>query len=278
MLALSQGAHIVLDKSFFPGTSALIIPRTADGRVLFAIPWHERTLIGTTDTPVSTPAAEPRPLASEIEFLLAHTARYLECKAGPRDILSTFAGLRPLVRSGKRRNTAKLSRSHCVEVSASGLVTITGGKWTTCRRMAEDTVNEAARRAGLPERPSRTVDLPLHGWTKVIDGGAPFAAYGADAPDLAALCDAMAGGHDRLHPRLPYCRGHVRWAVRHEMACTLEDVWSRRLRALVLDARAAMEAAPEVACLMAAELGKDAGWEAAQVAAFGELAAGYVVS
>jgi len=277
LLTLSQGAHIVLEKKFLPGKSALIVPRTADGRVLFAIPWHDRTLIGTTDTPASTVVAEPRPLSAEIEFLVEHAARYLACKAGPGDILSAFAGLRPLVKSGSGRNTAKLSRSHRIEISKSGLVTITGGKWTTCRQMAEDTVNEAAKTGGLPSRPCCTAELPLHGRTEAVDRDAPFAAYGADAAELRSMCDTTAGGHEPLHPRLPYCAGQIHWAVRHEMAQRLDDVLSRRLRALLLDARAAMEMAPQVARIMAAELDRDAAWESAEVAAFRELAAGYLV-
>ena len=274
LLTLSQGAHIVLDKTFLPGDCALMSPRTADGRVFFAIPWRNRTLIGTTETPVAQAVVEPRPLRDEIEFLLAHAARQLARKPGAADVLSVFAGLRPLVKAAAGKSTSALSRSHRVVISPSGLVSITGGKWTTYRQMAEDTMDQAAIIGGLPPRPSPTKNLNLHGWQESGECPTEFAEYGADADALRGLC----AGDDAslLHPRLPYRAGEVRWAVRHEMARTLEDVLSRRLRALLLDARASIEMAPRVAQIMAEELGRDAAWETQQVAAFGELAEDYL--
>jgi glycerol-3-phosphate dehydrogenase len=269
LLTLSQGAHIVLDKSFLPGDCALIIPRTSDGRVFFAIPWHDRVLLGTTDTPVAEAVLEPRPLRAEIEFLLAHAARHLATAPTTKDILSAFAGLRPLVKGGVGK-TSKLSRGHRVVVEPSGLVSLIGGKWTTSRLMAEDAMNQAAASGGLTERPSSTKTLRLHAWREPGDGDPLLAEYGADAEELLALCETA--GDKPLHPRLPYCVGQVHWAVRQEMARTLEDVLSRRLRALVLDARAAIEIAPRVAHIMAAELGRDEDWEKQQVADFRALA------
>jgi glycerol-3-phosphate dehydrogenase len=277
LLVSSQGAHIVLDKSFLPGDCALMSPYTADGRVFFAIPWHGRVLIGTTDTPAPKAVLEPRPLREEIEFLLAHAARHLARKPGPSDILSAFAGLRPLIDGGSGRKTSMLSRSHRVVVSPSGLVTITGGKWTTYRQMAEDTVNRAAAFGSLPARPSPTHDLKLHGWEETIKREAIFSEYGADALALCALCESTADGTAPLHPRLPYRMGQVRWAVRREMARTLEDTLSRRLRVLPVDAQASLEAATQVAGLMAAELGRDATWESQQVSKYRELVSGYLV-
>lgn len=278
LLAVSQGAHIVLDKTFLPGECALMSPHTADGRVFFAIPWHGRTLIGTTDTPVSTVATEPRPLRSEIEFLLTHASRHLTRKPVAADVLSAFAGLRPLVKASRNgRPTASLSRSHRVVVSRSGLVSIAGGKWTTYRQMAEDTIDEAAAVGGLPPRPSPTATLKLHGWRESAGPDAVFAEHGSDAEALRAFCDATPEGNTLLHPHLPYCAGEVIWAVRHEMARTLADVLSRRLRALVLDARASVAIAPQVAQIMAKELGRDAEWENQQVTAFRELAATHLV-
>ena len=297
LLTLSQGAHIVLDKSFLPGDCALMSPRTADGRVFFAIPWRNRTLIGTTETPVSQAVVEPRPLRDEIEFLLAHAARQLARKPGAADILSAFAGLRPLVKTDAGKPTSALSRSHRVVVSPSGLVSITGGKWTTYRQMAEDTMDQAATIGGLPPRPSPTANLKLHGCPSdssmlgrrrgdesqiekksetphVVSYD--FDEHGVDANEVRALCKSAPDGDEPLHPRLPYRAGEVRWAVRHEMARTLEDVLSRRLRALLLDARASIEMSPRVARIMAEELGRDAAWENRQVAAFGELAEGYL--
>ena len=268
-LAPSQGAHIVLDRSFLPGRHALIVPRTSDGRVFFAIPWHDHTLVGTTDTEISTVSLEPRPLQAEIEFLIEHATECLEKKPTTSDILSVFAGLRPLVKSSGK-STAHLSRSHEIVVSASGLVSIIGGKWTTARQMAEDTIDRAVGIGGLPAKPSRTKDLRLHGWREKNDG--EFSAYGTDADAVAALCK-----HDQpLHPRLSYRAGQVRWAVRHEMARTVEDVLSRRLRALLLDAKAAEDMAPAVAKIIAEELGRDEAWQKQQTGDFQALAKQYL--
>jgi glycerol-3-phosphate dehydrogenase len=273
LLTLSQGAHIVLDKSFLPGGCALIIPRTSDGRVFFALPWHDHALLGTTDTMVSDAALEPRPLKLEIEFLLAHAARYLAKAPGAADILSAFAGLRPLVKSGVRK-TSKLSRSHQVVVAPSGLVSLIGGKWTTSRLMAEDSVDQAAVVGGLAAQSSSTKTLRLHGWREAGESKLEFAEYGTDTAELIALCKKV--GDQLLHPRLPCRVGQVHWAVRQEMARTVEDVLSRRLRALMLDASAAIEMAPQVARIMATELGRDEAWEKRQISDFQELAKHYL--
>jgi glycerol-3-phosphate dehydrogenase len=273
LLTLSQGAHVVLDKSFLPGGCALIIPRTSDGRVFFALPWHDHALLGTTDTMVSKAMLEPRPLGAEIEFLLTHAARYLAKAPAAADILSAFAGLRPLVKGGAGK-TSKLSRSHQIVVAPSGLVSIIGGKWTTSRLMAEDTVNQAAVAGGLAARLSTTKDLRLHGWCEA-DGSKPeLVEYGADAGELSVLCKKV--GDKLLHPRLPHRVGQVHWAVRQEMARTVEDVLSRRLRVLMLDAQAAIEMAPQVARIMAAELGRDEAWEKQQESDFRKLAQHYL--
>jgi glycerol-3-phosphate dehydrogenase len=290
----SQGAHIVLDRAFQPGTSAIMVPHTDDGRVLFAVPWHGRVVVGTTDTPLEGAPLEPRPLAEEIDFLLEHAARYLARDPRPSDILSCFAGIRPLVK-GDAASTASLSRDHTVLVSTSGLVSITGGKWTTYRRMGRDAVNAAAPVAGLPEKASRTETLHLHGYVAgaaVATGrskgsrassarGAgpappPWDVYGADASELRRLAKEEPALVQRLHPRLPYRAAHVVWAARREMARTVEDVLARRTRALLLDARASVQAAPRVAELLARELGRDAAWRDAQVEAYAALARGYL--
>lgn len=272
LLTTSQGAHLVLDKSFLQGSCALAAPRTADGRIFFAIPWHERVLIGTTETAVSSIEAEPRPLRSEVEFLLNHAAQHLTRAPSTSDILGAFAGLRPLLKRPDGRPTSTLPRSHLVEVAQSGLVTVTGGKWTTYRQMAEDAVTRAAEVGKLPVRETRTKDLQLHGAQQGVVYNGHFASYGDDALAVQALCN----GQDSrlLHPELPYLAGEVQWSVRHEMARTIADVLSRRMRALLLNTRASMAIAPEVAGIMAAELKRDGAWIEQQVKSFCELAHG----
>jgi glycerol-3-phosphate dehydrogenase len=279
LLTPSQGAHLVLDRSFLPGTSAMLVPRTDDGRVLFTIPWHDRVLVGTTDTPVAEVAIEPRPLREEIAYLLDHVARYLDRSPRASDVLSTFAGLRPLLRGRIGGSTAKLSREHAVVVSNSGLITITGGKWTTYRRMAIDAVDHAVRVGGLPDRPSTTDRLKLHGWVADPDEtDDALAVYGSDASALRALCSERVEWDQPLHVRLPYRAGEVVWAGRHEAARTVEDVLARRTRALFLDARASIEAAPSVAAILGAETARDRDWQDRQVIEFRELARGYLVA
>ena len=277
LLTPSQGAHLVLDRAFLPGTTAMLVPRTDDGRVLFAIPWHDRVLVGTTDTPVDDVTVEPRPLREEVAYMLDYAARYLKHAPTPADVLSTFAGLRPLIRTRVRRATAKLSREHAVIVSDSGLVTITGGKWTTYRRMAIDAIDQAVRVGGLPARPSPTAELLLHGWREQSTGPASsFSIHGSDAGSLAALCDERTEWNQLLHPSLPYRAGEVIWAARHEAARTVEDVLARRTRALFLDARASMEAAGLTAALLAQELGRASNWQEKQLCEFNKLAERYL--
>lgn len=274
----SQGVHIVLPRKFQPGASAIMVPKTDDGRVLFAVPWYDRVIVGTTDTKLESASLEPRALPEEIEFLLTHAARYLTMDPEPEDVLSVFAGLRPLVRADDAENTAAISRDHSVIVSPSGLVTLTGGKWTTYRKMGEDVVNQAAVVAGLSERPSVTEKLRLHGWiTHSEERSGELSEYGSDAPAINRLIKERPELGDPLHATLPYVGAEIVWATRHEMARSVEDALSRRTRALLLGARAAAEIAPRVASLMAEELGRDASWEAEEVAAFRSLAAEYVL-
>ncbi len=271
----SQGVHLVLDHSFLPGSSAIMVPRTRDGRVLFAIPWHGRALLGTTDTPIEEPGLEPRPLQEEIDFILETAARYLVRDPTAADVRSMFVGIRPLVGGGDG-STAELSRDHTIQISRSGLITIAGGKWTTYRHMAEDVVNQAATLADLEPRPCVTRRLPIHGYHRQAEKFGDLAFYGADAPALADLERHDAGLTRRLHPDLRVTAGEVVWAARYEMARTVEDALARRSRSLLLDVRAAASAAPEAARLMARELGRPADWRKAQVEAFRDLAGGYL--
>ena len=277
MVYPSQGAHIVLDKSFLCGDHAIIVPRTSDGRVLFAIPWHEHTLVGTTDTPVEQATLEPVPLEQEIDFMLNTASQYLAKKPTKDDILSTFAGIRPLLRSGDKKNSASLSRDHSIQIDRTGLVNIAGGKWTTYRNMAEHCVDEAATLACLTERPSVTKHLNIHGHDRKAERFGSLAFYGSDAPLIQEMIRADARLGEALHPALPYCAAEVVWAAREEMARSVEDVLARRIRALFLNARAAMQMAPRVARILAVELGRDQRWQENQIQQFQEVARGYLV-
>jgi len=277
LIAPSQGIHLVFDGSYLPGGSAIMVPHTSDGRVMFAIPWHGHTVVGTTDTPIPEPLLEPRPHEEEIDFVLETAGRYLRRPITRKDVRSVFVGIRPLVRSGDARSTASLSRDHTIHIDPSGLLTITGGKWTTYRNMAEDGVNQAAAIARLPEKPCPTRNLNIHGFHRQAAKFGPLAVYGSDAlliQDLARAEPALAAP---LHPALPSCGAEVVWAARFEMARTVEDVLARRTRALFLDARAAIEMAPRAAELLARELGRDEAWRDAQVAAFRAVAEGYLI-
>jgi glycerol-3-phosphate dehydrogenase len=275
MISPSQGIHLVFNGSFLPGATAIMVPHTSDGRVMFAIPWHGHTLVGTTDTPVAAPTLEPLAMEQEVDFLLSTASRYLTKKPTRADVLSVFAGVRPLVRSSDGTNTAALSRDHVVHIDKSGLVTVCGGKWTTYRKMAEDCVDQAAMLAHLEERASITEHLHIHGFHDSPTSLGDLSGYGADAPKILKLAEADPGLAERLHPALPYIAAEVVWAVRAEMARTLEDVLARRTRALFLNARAALETAPAVAELMARELGAGEAWKAHQFAAFEAIAANY---
>jgi glycerol-3-phosphate dehydrogenase len=275
LVAPSQGAHLVLAGSFLPGECALIVPKTSDGRVLFAIPWHGQTLIGTTDVAISKAELEPRATLEEIDFILETAGRYLAKPPTRADVLSVFAGIRPLVKAGGAANTAALSRDHTIRVDRQRLLTITGGKWTTYRNMAEDAVDQAAALGKLPPRSCRTKTLRLHGWRDGAAPSDPLAIYGSDADAIRDLQRTNPALSARLHPDLPYTVAEVVWAARNEMARTVDDVLSRRTRALFLNAKAAQAMAPSVAECLASTLGRDASWSMAEVEAFRTLAGSY---
>ena len=278
MIAPSQGIHLVFDGSFLPGDSAIMVPRTSDGRVLFAIPWHQHTLVGTTDTPIAAATLEPVAMEQEVEFILSTAALYLARAPTRADILSVFAGIRPLVRVTGATSTAALSRDHVIHIDQSGLLTICGGKWTTYRHMAEDCVNQAATLAELPERPCVTHHLNIHGCHPAANKFGALAAYGSDALEVRKLMDAHPHLAEPLHPALPYVKAQVVWAARSELARTVEDVLARRTRALFLNARAAIQMAPAVADLLAPELDWEESRKTQEVAVFRAVAANYIVS
>lgn len=279
LIAPSQGIHLVFDRKFLPSETALMIPKTSDERVLFAIPWHEHVLVGTTDTPLEKAEIEPHPQEKEIEFILETAKNYLETAPRREDILSVFVGIRPLVKAENSNNTATLSRDHTIEIDKANLLTITGGKWTTYRRMAEDAINQAAKLARLPEKKCVTENLKIHGAIDSKTDENDFDVYGTDADEIKKLIEENAALGEKLHEDLPYCKAEIVWAVRNEMAETLEDVLARRTRALFLNARAAMEIAPQVAELMAEESGKESAeiWIQEQIQIFGETAQNYTV-
>lgn len=261
MVAASQGIHLVLPKELYPGETAMIVPKTSDGRVIFFVPWHDHILVGTTDTAIPDAVAEPSPQPQEIQFLLETAAEYLSRPPTIHDVLSIFTGIRPLVKGDKSSRTASLSRDHVIRLSTSKLITITGGKWTTVRKMAEDCVDKAIETGNLSATPCVTESLRM------------------DGPDQSAI-DQLEQDDPALaqpvHPSLDMRRSQVIWAVRNEMARTVEDVLARRSRTLFLNARLALDAAPAVAEILSNELGTDSAWRDEQIAAFEAVARHYL--
>jgi glycerol-3-phosphate dehydrogenase len=277
MVRPSQGVHVVLDKSFLNSESALMIPKTSDGRVLFAVPWHEHLLVGTTDTPLDEHSLEPRALKAEVDFIMGTAASYFKRKPLEKDILSVFSGLRPLAAptNGEGNSTKEISRDHKLIVSAKGLITITGGKWTTYRRMAEETVNLAITHAGLESKACVTQNLSIHG-SLTTKGDHHLDIYGSDRSKIEALIAQDPSLSNKLNQAFPYTEAEVLWSARNEMAETVEDILSRRLRVLFINAQAAKDMAPRVASLLAKELSADKTWESNQIETFNKLANGYI--
>ena len=264
LVSPSQGIHLVVETAFFPGTDAMMIPKTDDGRVLFAVPWHNKVVLGTTDTPVETAVIEPKPLEEEIAFILKHINRYCIHTILRSDVKSVFVGLRPLVKIKGTRRTALLSRDHTLIVSPTGLVTVTGGKWTTYRKMAEDAVENAAFISKQEKRECKTRTLPIG---NTVEKTKQMADLIIQDPTWAAP----------IHSDYPYTKAEIIYAIRYEMAVTVEDVLARRTRLLFLDTHAALESAVLVAELMAIELKKEASWKDEQLSAFKELAKQYLL-
>ncbi len=274
IIAPSQGVHLVIDKSFLPGETAIMIPHTDDGRVLFAVPWHGKIILGTTDTPVDHASSEPIAQDDEIDYILTHIGRYLSKDPTRNDVLSVFAGLRPLVKSVSKI-TATLSREHQITESDSGLVTITGGKWTTYRKMAEELIDLVCKKFNT-ETKCITKDLKIHGWTDSVDYNNPRYFYGADAESIELIMKEDPSMSEKIHPDLPYTFAEIIWSVRNEMCMTVEDALSRRTRSLLLNAKASMEVAEKVARIIAQEKQLNENWIINQVNQFKLIAKNYL--
>ena len=256
----SQGVHIVLDGSFLQGRSAIMIPKTDDGRVLFAIPWYGKVVAGTTDTPLEKISEEPVALEEEINFILRTAARYLVKAPAKKDILSVFAGLRPLASDPDNpQSTKEISRRHKIIVSKSGLITITGGKWTTYRCMAEETLDRAIREGLIEKKKCVTKEFLLD---KIdgVDMDNRLKIYGSGAVEIEALVREHPESGSRISEALPYTLAEIIWICRNEMVVNVEDIIARRTRSLLLDARESEKAAPLIAGIMARELGHDKSW------------------
>jgi glycerol-3-phosphate dehydrogenase len=281
MVRPSQGVHLVVDSSFLGGEDAIMIPKTSDGRVMFGVPWHNRVILGTTDIPVKEFVLEPMAREEEIDFILETAGRYLTKKPQRKDVLCVFAGLRPLAApkvNTDESKTKEISRSHKLLVSQTGLLTITGGKWTTYRKMAEDTVDLAVKRNGLPPGKCQTRHLKIHGYLENSNDASWLAVYGSDQDDILRLQKDNPAYAEKLHDGFDFTVGEVVWAVRNEMAMTIDDVLARRIRALYIDARVSVEMAPGIASIMARELKKDKTWEGAQIQEYTEMAKAYILS
>ncbi|MRT94698.1 glycerol-3-phosphate dehydrogenase/oxidase [Ancylomarina sp. 16SWW S1-10-2] len=278
VVCVSQGVHLVLDKEFVPNEYAIMIPKTSDGRVLFAVPWHNKVVVGTTDVQKENAELEPQALEEEIDFILETAGRYLTKAPKRSDVKSVFAGLRPLAApTGEGKKTKEISRGHKIYTSEAGLVTITGGKWTTYRQMAEDVVDTASKVSSYPMKKSITRNLAIHGWKMNVDLNDPLYFYGSDSEKILVLAREDKNLGSYLSKDLGIIKAQVVWAARHEMARTVEDFLSRRTRALLLDAKESSRIAPEVAALLAKELGFDSNWEADQVEKYQTLALRYVL-
>jgi len=275
-ICVSQGVHLVLDKKFYPSSEALMIPETSDGRVLFAVPWHDKVVLGTTDTPVEEASLEPQALEKEIAFILETAGNYLSTKPQRSDVLSVFAGLRPLaVPKNGDQKTKEISRSHKIIVSASKLFTILGGKWTTYRKMGEDMVTRIEKELKWEHKKPATASLHIHGFTADTNWKDPLYFYGSDAPLIRQQMNGTA--NEWLSEELKIHSAQIRWAIEHEMARTVEDFLSRRTRALLLNAKESQRIAPECAAIMAIVLGKDEQWKKDQVETFNKLAEQYIL-
>ncbi len=272
----SQGVHIVLPRRFLEGDAAIMIPKTPDGRVLFAIPWYDHVIVGTTDTPVNHVEMEPQATEEEIDFILETAGRFMVTPPQRKDVLSVFAGLRPLAApKGDETATKEVSRRHKIIVSPSGLISVIGGKWTIYRRMAQDTLDKAIKKGLLEKRPCVTKTMSLYA-AQDPDRGDRLHIYGKNAEEIKKMIKETLALGKPIHPALPYTPAEILWICHHEMPVHLDDVLARRTRALFLNARASVEMAPEVAKIMAGVMGYDDDWKEEQVKEYQKLVKYYM--
>ena len=276
MIRPSQGVHLVLEKEFLDGPHAIMIPHTTDGRVLFAVPWHKYVVVGTTDTPIDKTLEEPRPLNQEIDFILTNAGQYMTKKPKRKDVKSVFAGLRPLAANqGGETQTKEISRHHKVNVSTSGLISVLGGKWTTYRKMGEDTINTAAIVGGLKEQKSKTRKLKLHGYVQDGDLDDPLHVYGSERSKIESMGEYK--DNESLSNKFYISKNLILWSVTEEMAIHIEDILARRARCLFLDAKETLRIAPKVAEIMAGALDKDEDWIAQELKNFNLISKNYIL-
>ncbi|MCK5824598.1 MAG: glycerol-3-phosphate dehydrogenase/oxidase [Ichthyobacteriaceae bacterium] len=275
----SQGVHLVVDKTFLDSQKAMMIPKTSDGRVLFTIPWKDKVIIGTTDTPIESASLEPEALDSEVDFIIENYNNYSLKKLTKKDVLSVFAGLRPLAApiddGGK---TKEISRRHKIFKSISGLITVVGGKWTTYRSMAEEIVTESVKDSLIPSASSITKNLRLHGYLKDENSIDPLKFYGSDLQIIEGLERFNEKLTTKLHSKYPYKYSHVVWACRAEYCRGVDDFLSRRIRMTVLDAKVAYKMAPIVAEIIASELNKNDRWVDEQIQEYTEIVKKYIMN
>ena len=275
MIQPSQGVHIVLEKKFLKSKHAILIPQASDGRVLFAVPWKNYVVVGTTDTQVKKASIEPSPLKDEIEFILNNASQYMSVKPKISDIKSVFAGLRPLAATSNKKSTKEVSRSHKIDIAPSGLISVLGGKWTTYRKIAEDAINAAISINKLKKKKCKTQKTKLFGYKKRVEWSDPMHVYGS----LKKEVEALGGKTDNisLSDKIYITNNIIEWSIIHEMALTLEDVLARRTRCIFLDAKESKRIAPKVADKMAKILGKDQKWIDEELKKFNKLIKNYIV-
>ena len=275
MIQPSQGVHIVLEKRFLKGKHAILIPQTSDGRVLFAVPWKNYVVVGTTDTQIKSSSAEPKALAQEVDFILKNASKYMTNKPKRDDIKSVFAGLRPLAATSNKKSTKEVSRSHKIDISPSGLISVLGGKWTTYRKIAEDAINTAISINKLKKKKCKTERVKLFGFKKNVDWSDPMHVYGS----LKKQIESMGSKNDNesLSNKFFISNNIIKWSIIHEMAISLEDVLARRTRCIFLDSRESMRIAPIVAKKMAEVLEEDQNWIDMELKKFNKLIKNYMV-